>query len=123
MQYRDINALLNAIGEGRSVAEINEKFPEMVQVLNDLMADQPKKTHKASLTIKLEVSAKAGIAELSVDVTVKTPKIPTPSTLLWPTKDGHFSDEHPKQIRMFNDGGARVIDGEVSIPANKAEAG
>lgn len=122
MQYRDINSLLAVINEGRALAEINEQFPEMVKTLNDLMVDQPKKTHKGSITIKIEVAAKGGIADLSVDVTTKTPKLPKPTFLLFPTKEGHFSDEHPKQMRMFDRSAARVIDGEVSIPAEERHA-
>lgn len=122
MHYRDINSLLAAIDEGRSLAEINDAFPEMVKVLNDLMMDQPKKTHKGSITIKIEVAAKGGIADLSVDVKTKTPPIPKPTFLLFPTKEGYFSDEHPKQMRMFDRSAARVIDGEVSLPAEERHA-
>jgi len=109
-QVRDLNTLLGLIGEGQSIQEVNNLWPEAMQQLVEMSEDQPKKTFKGSVTLKVNVEVKFGVAEVSLDVNVKLPKRPSRSSIFWLTKDGYFTDEHPRQINMFPDR-KKVIDG------------
>lgn len=121
--FRDLNTLLGLIGDGRAIRKINEDVPELMKGLALAAADEPRKKHKASVTLDIGFIAENGIVRACLEVKYKAPKKPPEESIFWLTKDGHWSDEHPKQINMFDRENARTIEGGKAIEGEAVKTG
>lgn len=100
-KIRDINTLMGMLDRGHVIREANGQLGELLAGLNDLNGDAPKKAVKGSLTIKVEVELKDGVATIAASVEKKLPKCAPGSGLFWLDKDGDITTEHPQQDDMF----------------------
>lgn len=100
-KIRDFNTLVGLFDRGALAAETNAKLADLVQILNEQGAVNPKKKIKGSITVTIDLSLQNDIVSLAGVVSVKKPKEDPRSTMLWITKDGSLSNEHPTQIDMF----------------------
>ena len=120
---KDLNMLLGLIGEGRAIRELNDLWPEAVKTLAALSRDQPKKSQKGSITLKISIDVKNGLAAVRLASEIKLPKREPEELVLWvEDKTGYFTDEHPKQINMFPDRN-RTIEGSAVDTDEAAAAG
>ena len=116
-KIKDLNMLLSLIGEGQTIAEINELWPAAMKTLREMSEDQPRKTHKGKITLAIKVEVKDGVAEVGLDVKIDLPKRPSRSTIFWIGRmDGFLTTEHSSQIAMFDGNKPRItIDGDPPV--------
>lgn len=116
-KIKDLNMLLSLIGEGDAIAEINELWPAAMKTLLEMSDEQPRKTHKGAITLKIKVEVKDGVAEVGLEAEVKLPKRARRSTIFWISRnDGFLTNEHPSQIAMFDGNKPRTtIDGDTPV--------
>lgn len=114
---KDLNMLLSLIGEGQTIAEINELWPAAMKTLREMSEDQPRKTHKGKIKLTISVEVKDGVAEVGLDAAIDLPKRPTRSTIFWIRRsDGMLTTEHPSQISMFDGNKPRTtIEGDPPV--------
>ena len=55
---------------------------------------------KGSITIKLSINAKQGIASVGASISVKKPEPELPGSSYYTTEDGELRDEDPRQLKL-----------------------
>lgn len=123
-KIRDLNMLLSLIGEGESIAEINELWPAAMKTLLELSEEQPRKTHKGKITLGIKVEVKDGVADVGLEVKIDLPKRSRRSSIFWISRaDGFLTNEHPSQASLFEGNKRRTIDGEAVFDQTDAGRG
>ena len=106
MLIRDPSVLIGSLEGGQLNQALSTEFAQVFRQLYEMSSEDQKKTHKGSVTLKLELSAENGAVTISADIKTATPKQPRPRSFYWITENGELSTEHPRQQDMF--GGPRV---------------
>lgn len=82
------------IGNGDLVAELAEKFPELISACSTL-------NQKGSLTLKVSIAPGGmGKMEINYDVSSKVPKEKKHSSLLFCTQKGQLLNRDPAQLEL-----------------------
>jgi hypothetical protein len=91
MSIKPFTDTLNAVRYGELVAELDAAWNQLVNKVRDT-------GKKGSLTIKLDLTPGKGMAmEIDDHMSVKEPKFPKGSTLLFPTVEGNLQRTDPNQ--------------------------
>ncbi len=100
-KVRDVNTLLGMLERGRAIRDANAKFGDLMKVLHELGIEEPKKVFKGSVTIKIGVAVKDGVATIEATSEAKVPKATPGQALFFVDGDGDLSTESPRQPDMF----------------------
>lgn len=93
MKARSINETLTLLRGGQFADECSELLKQLVKGVDE--------TGKAGkLVITLAMKKSAGAIEIVGTVTDKTPEPKPDSDLLWPTVEGHLSQDNPAQQKL-----------------------
>ena len=66
---------------------------------------------KGSITLKLSIDTKHGLAEVRAAISVKKPETSLPGGHYWTTEDGNLRDEDPRQLKLPT----KVIDAPTQL--------
>ncbi len=91
---------LAEFGKGTTNRVASERMREIVKACTET-------GRKGSITIKLEVGAVGGVAELRAKISVTKPEPALPGGVYFATEEGGLVEEDPRQLRLPT---ARVID-------------
>lgn len=95
---RGFGALLQTLEEGQLLVDAGDALTDLNRKLARVSDAQGKA--KGKITIELNLEAENGVVEITSAVKVTEPKLARERTVLWATKEGHFTGENPKQIKM-----------------------
>ena len=95
-------ALIGMLEGGELNADLTKKLDETLAELATLSDDNPKVSHKGSLTLKLDFQVANGMVTINANIATKTPKRTRRATAYWVTESGKLSTEHPQQHDMFS---------------------
>lgn len=97
---RSLARFLESIGEGDFHADASEKFFE----LNNSLQDHALRTDsrvKGKMTMVFDVSIdQRGVVGVTIDTTIKKPKLKRAPAQAWVTKSGNLVTEHPRQTTL-----------------------
>ncbi len=80
--------------------------------LREVVAACVKTGCKGALTIKLQIDAHQGLAEVKVAISVKKPEPSLPGGHYYTTEDGELRDEDPRQLKLPT---AKIIDAPTQL--------
>ncbi len=84
---------LAEFGRGVPNRIMSDRLREIVRACNETGS-------KGSITLKLEIGAKGGMAELRASITAKRPEPGLPGGHYFTTEDGGLVEEDPRQLKM-----------------------
>lgn len=100
-RIRDAQTIIGMLEGGELNAAFSAEITATLAKLKEFSGDNPKKTWKGGVTLKLAFEVEAGAVTVSADIEAKTPKQPRARSFYWITDDGALSTEHPQQTDMF----------------------
>lgn len=104
-QEQDFAEFVREFGHGSTNRTLTERLREVVAACSE-------SNGKGSITLKIGVDAKQGLAELKVSVSVKKPEPALPGGHYYTTPDGDLLDEDPRQMKL----NPKVIDAPQTKP-------
>ena len=76
MLIRDPSILIGSLEGGQLNQALSTELSQVFRQLYEMSSEDQKKTHKGSVTLKLELSAENGAVTISADIKTATPKQP-----------------------------------------------
>ena len=95
---RGFGPLLGQLEDGQLIVDLGESLADLNKKLARVSDAQGKATGK--LVLELALSAENGTVEIKSTIKVTDPKTARLKSILWQTKDGHFSSGNPKQTKL-----------------------
>lgn len=89
----DFAQFLKEFAHGSTNQIATERLREVVAACQAIGA-------KGSITIKVSVDAKQGLAEIKAAISVKKPEPALPGACYYTTEDGALLDEDPRQLKL-----------------------
>lgn len=96
---RSFSVLLTSLDDGTVHADLSEKLHAVVSELRDRSVTEDRKL-RGELTLKLTLDVRKGVAEVTADITTKTPKRKREPSTVWVTKGGNLTTEVPRQEKL-----------------------
>jgi len=96
---RSFSVLLTSLDDGTVHTELSEKLHALVSELRDRSTAEDRKL-RGELGLKLTIEVRKGVADVTADITTKTPKRKREPSTVWVTKGGNLTTEVPRQEKL-----------------------
>ena len=96
---RSFSVLLTSLDDGTVHTELSEKLHALVSELRDRSTAEDRKL-RGELGLKLTIDVRKGVADVTADITTKTPKRKREPSTVWVTKGGNLTTEVPRQEKL-----------------------